>query len=128
SLLGSSAKIIHAPGCEILSPSMIVGRFSVRLHGNVTAPIAGEYHFSIESNDGVRIEIDGTRIIDDWTVGPRRKRDAMLALAKGAHAIVVEYFKGTRGLVTEGDAAELNRNVLRLYWSTRASEPRLVPQ
>jgi beta-glucosidase len=127
-LLGSTTEIIHAAGCEILSPAMIVGRFSVRLSGNLTVPTTADYHFSIESNDGVRVTLGNQRVIDDWSTGARRKREATLKLSKGPHAIMVEYFKGTRGLVTEGDAAEMNRNVLRMSWAPAGAELRPIPQ
>ena len=121
-------KVLHAKGCEILSPAMVLGRFSVRLHGSLKVDTAGDYQLVLESNDGARLMLDEKTVIDDWTMGPRRKRSAILHLDRGDHAICVEYFKGTRGLSTDAAAADANRNVVRLSWMcTGESEPRILP-
>jgi beta-glucosidase len=125
--VGSSTKVVYEKGCEILPLASVAGRFSVRAHGNLKVDLDEEYEFSLESNDGARLIIDGKMLINDWNTGARRKRDAKVKLTKGDHKIAVEYFKGTRGLVTEGDAAEMNRNVLRLYWSSAKSPSRIIP-
>ncbi len=125
--VGASTKIVYEKGCEILPLASVAGRFSVRAHGNLKVDLDDEYQFSLESNDGAKLIIDGKTLINDWETGARRKRETKLKLAKGDHQIAVEYFKGTRGLVTEGDAAELNRNVLRLSWSSSKSPSRIIP-
>jgi beta-glucosidase len=124
---GSSATIVYEKGCEILPLASVAGRFSVRAHGSLKVDLDDEYQFSLESNDGARLILDGQMLIEDWITGARRKREATLRLSKGDHQIAVEYFKGTRGLVTEGDAADLNRNVLRLSWSSSKSPSRIIP-
>ncbi len=41
--------------------------FSVRWTGNVTAPVTGSYRFQTQSDDGVRLWVGGTLVIDNWT-------------------------------------------------------------
>lgn len=49
--------------------SSLVGtdNFSIRFQGNVKAPQAGTYTFYTNSDDGVRLWVDGQLIIDNWT-------------------------------------------------------------
>jgi hypothetical protein len=41
--------------------------FSVRWTGQVLAPVSGTYSFSTVSDDGVRLWVNGTQIINNWT-------------------------------------------------------------
>ncbi|HEY1684333.1 MAG TPA: glycoside hydrolase family 3 N-terminal domain-containing protein [Tepidisphaeraceae bacterium] len=115
--VGTQAEIIYEKGCEILPTEQVAGRFSVKFYGNLRVDVAAEYTIELESNDGVRLQLDNKAIIDDWAVGPRRKRSVKLSLSQGNHPIHLTYFRGVRGLVTEGDEDSVNRNVLRLRWS-----------
>src|SRR5581483_389277 len=125
--VASSTRVLYAKGCEILSPAMVAGRFSVRLHGSLKVDVADEYELILETNDGARLSIDGSNVIEDWTMGVRRHRSAKLRLSKGDHSIQLDYFKGTRGLSTDAAAAEANRNVVRLSWKTDTSPVRIIP-
>ncbi len=50
-------------------PSNLVGsdNFSIRFNGNIKAPQSGTYTFYTDSDDGVRLWVSGTKIIDNWT-------------------------------------------------------------
>ncbi len=126
-LVSPKTKVLYARGCEILSPAMVVGRFSARMHGSLKVDVADDYELTLETNDGARLTIDGKIAINDWTTGPRRHRSAKLRLGKGDHAIQLDYFKGTRGLSTDAASAEANRNVVRLSWSNSSSPSRIIP-
>ncbi|MEG4225743.1 PA14 domain-containing protein [Microcoleus sp. N9_B2] len=52
----------------------------------------GFYNFISEADDGVRVYIDGVKVVDDWTESPDRN-DAFVAVPKGEHKVVVEYFE-----------------------------------
>ena len=100
------------------APSAKVGhdRFSARWTGFLVAPKTGRYQLAIDSDDGVRVWVDGKRVIDDW-VGHFVKRDvATVDLVAGAPtAIRVEYFQ------LDLDAS------LRLSWSTAGLAEEVVP-
>lgn len=51
------------------APAPKVGNdnFSVRWTGVISPPVSREYVFSTASDDGVRLYIDGKKIIDNWT-------------------------------------------------------------
>ncbi|HWB53036.1 MAG TPA: glycoside hydrolase family 3 C-terminal domain-containing protein, partial [Tepidisphaeraceae bacterium] len=121
------AKIIYEKGCEIMPTEQVVGRFSVKLYGGLRVDVGGEHTIELESNDGVRLKLDGKAIIDDWAVGPRRRRNIKIDLSKGNHEIDLTYFRGVRGLVTEGDEDAVNRNVLRLRWAQGNAKLSAIP-
>jgi len=53
---------------------------------------SGRYTFSTYSDDGVRLYVDGRRVVDSWRP-IRGYRSATLDLAAGEHTIVLEYFE-----------------------------------
>ena len=67
--------------------------FAVRFSGQFEAPVEGEYTFTIESDDGSRLWIDGRELIDNDGAHPRTARSANITLAAGSHALVLTYFQ-----------------------------------
>ncbi len=53
----------------------------------------GFYDFVSQADDGIRISIDGIKIIDKWQSQPFVRNDAYVLLAKGLHSIQVDYFE-----------------------------------
>jgi hypothetical protein len=66
----------------------------------------GTYRFSTYSDDGVRLYVDGDRVIDSWRP-MRGYRSATLELSEGRHTIRLEYFE-QRGIA-----------LVRLDWRPR---------
>ena len=80
--------------------------YSVRWTGAITAPTAGDYRFQTLSDDGVRLFIDDSPLIDDWTVHAAKPDFATIHFDAGSkHKIRLEYFQNNR------DA------IIRLTWS-----------
>jgi len=48
-----------------------------------------------EIDDGVRVSVDGVRIIDAWRSGTGTRSGQTTALSPGSHTIVVDYFEST---------------------------------
>jgi RHS repeat-associated protein len=69
--------------------------FSARWSGELLVPIAGAYVFAAESNNGVRLTVDGVRAIDDWSDATTVRASQPITLAAGPHRIVMEHFEGT---------------------------------
>ena len=78
-----------------------VDRFSVRWTGQVQAPLTGSYQFQTNSDDGVRVSLNGQQIIDNWTDhGPTINISAAISLSAGIkYNITVEYYENTGGAV-----------------------------
>jgi beta-glucosidase len=86
------------------------GWYSVRWDAALTAPATGVRRLGVEGNDGYRLWLDGTLLVDNW-----RKRSAgatlvPVALEPGSrHDLRLEYFENT------GSAR------VRLVWDTGAT-------
>lgn len=46
----------------------VIGDFSARWSGRLKAPVTGVYHFATLTDDGVRLYLNDTLIVDDWNV------------------------------------------------------------
>ncbi len=55
----------------------------------------GYYQFTTTSDDGVRVYLDGTKIIDNWLTGANWGGIAAADLVAGSHEITVEYYENT---------------------------------
>jgi hypothetical protein len=77
------------------SPAPEVKRdfFSARWTGTFTFA-AGRYAFTTFTDDGVRVYVDGTRIIDSW-LPMRGVRSSTINLSEGTHTVKVEFFERT---------------------------------
>ncbi len=91
--------------------------FSVRWVGQVAAPTTDTYTFSTISDDGIRVWLDGTLLIDNWTThAPTTDTAIPVALLAGElHDLRVEYFENAGGAT------------VRLHWATATSAAAVVP-
>ncbi len=71
--------------------------FSVRWTGKITAPETGLYVLGADHTGGLRVELDGKRLVDDWQDGENRFADAPMELEKDrVYSLVVESFQSAR--------------------------------
>jgi azurin len=71
-------------------------QFGAVFSGKITAPKDGEYAFSLAGDDGVRISIDGKRIVEDDGVHPASDlREGRTRLQAGEHDFRLEYFQAS---------------------------------
>ena len=56
---------------------------------------AATYKFTSTSDDGVRLYVDGTLVIDDWNIHPATEKSGEIALSAGNHTVQVRYFEDT---------------------------------
>ena len=72
--------------------------FSVRWTGTVTPKTSGEWVFTTVSDDGVRLWVNGRKVIDDWTGhGATEDKAAVTLLAGHRVPIRLEYYQGGGG-------------------------------
>ncbi len=74
--------------------SLPTNDFSVRWTRTVQLQ-PGDYRFTVTSDDGVRVYVDGRLLIDQWTDHPAQTFTAYLRLLAGEHLLVVEYYEHT---------------------------------
>ncbi|MCL2450593.1 MAG: PA14 domain-containing protein, partial [Polyangiaceae bacterium] len=83
------------------APGLGKENFSIRWTGNVVAPKAGKFRIVTNTDDGVRVLLDGNKVIDDWREHSQRMNEATVDLSAGPHPVVVEYFQGTGGATAQ---------------------------
>ncbi len=73
--------------------------YLVRWTGFITVPTTGNYQFGGHADDGVRIKINNTTVMEDWTGGAHPvEYGSSLALTAGVPVpITVEYYEATGG-------------------------------
>jgi len=62
----TSATLAHNWGSSSPDPSVPANLFSARYVRTVDLPAAGMYRFTVGSDDGQRLFVNGTNVIDDW--------------------------------------------------------------
>ena len=66
--------------------------FAARWTGELVAPFTGFYTFHTRNDDGVRLRIDGTLVIEDWSNHPPIENSGGLFLTAGRHSFVLEWY------------------------------------
>jgi len=87
----------NAPG-----PGVSKDNFSVRWTGKVQAPATGSYRFRTVSNDGVRLWVNGTQVINSWVdrSTTATKTSAAISLTAGQqYSITMEFYDATGAAV-----------------------------
>ncbi|HLF62163.1 MAG TPA: right-handed parallel beta-helix repeat-containing protein [Saprospiraceae bacterium] len=69
-------------------------QFAVRATTDITT-LAGEYLFQIESDDGIRLWLDGALVIERWDVHTPMIDEVTIPLLAGRHHVELEYFEAT---------------------------------
>jgi hypothetical protein len=75
--------------------SLPVDNFSARWMGDVYFS-AGTYNFFAKHDDGVRLWVDGTIVIDHWYDQPATTHSGTHTLSAGTHRVKVEYYEHTQ--------------------------------
>lgn len=75
--------------------------YSIRWSGTFTVPKSGRYSLVTQSDDGIRVYVDGKLWIDDFTVHAPRGQTEVIELTKGKHELKVEYFQGLYGAIAQ---------------------------
>lgn len=80
--------------------------FSARFTGTFYF-VGGKYRFTATSDDGIRVWVDGTKIVDQWHSTSARTYTADVDVGEGNHQIKIEYFE------------EKGAAVCKLRWTQR---------
>jgi YVTN family beta-propeller protein len=85
-----------SPGAGVNS-----NKFSVRWSGTVMAPTTGKYRFRTASNDGVRLWVNGVRVINNWTDhATTTNTSSDITLQAGvSYAVVMEFYDNSGNAV-----------------------------
>jgi glucose/arabinose dehydrogenase len=100
------------------SPAPGIGpdTFSVRWTGAVQVPADGTYQFYTQTDDGVRLWVDGVLIVDNFTRHAVTENSGAITLATGVrHSIRMDYFDSTSSAVA------------KLLWSGPTVSKAIIP-
>ncbi len=90
--------IDHEWGGDSPAPAISPDHFIARWTRSLSfAP--GEYELSVTADDGVRLVVDGVRVIDEWIDQSPTSYTATVLLDSGLHTVVMEYYENTGGAV-----------------------------
>jgi parallel beta-helix repeat protein len=93
-----------------------VDRFSARFRGGIVAPTTGVYTFKVRGDDGVRLDVNNIRIVNDWSDhSVRDARGTVPLIAGQAVPIQLEYYERA-GLAS-----------VKLEWSGPGVAEQVVP-
>lgn len=107
------AAIDHNWGTGSPATDLLRDNFSARWTQTITLD-EGEYRFTVSADDGVRVWLNGMRIIDSWRRAGLRTLSAHVYLATGQYEMAVEYFEAN--------------GVARIDFArARAGSPRALP-
>jgi hypothetical protein len=70
--------------------------FGIAYVGKFWIEIPSQYRFSLLSDDGAKLRIDGKLVINNDGVHPALAASAAATLTRGLHSIAVDYFQGPR--------------------------------
>lgn len=84
------------------------GQFSARWTRNVQFNSTGTYRFTATMDDGMRVWLDGNKIIDGWSDSQVRSISADVYVAAGEHRLKVEYYEARGDAVARFDWVQLN--------------------
>ena len=92
--------------------------FSARWTGKVKATVSGNYTFSTNSDDGVRLYVNGNLIINNWTDhGPTLNTSAAVNLTAGQqYDIKMEFYENGVGAIAQ------------LFWTPPGGSRVVLPQ
>lgn len=84
-----------------LDPGRRPEKFALLFRGYIQVPVDGVYHFFLVSDDGSRLWIGDTLVVDNDGLHGSAMAEGRIALAAGDHSIRVGYFQGTGGAELE---------------------------
>lgn len=98
------------------SPRQEMERFGFEYTGFIQVPETGVYAFFTESDDGSRLYIGDTLVVDNDGLHSMHEERGMIALAAGLHPIRVAFFEKTGG------------DELKVYYKSLKQEKQPIPE
>ncbi|MEY5026959.1 MAG: hypothetical protein RLZZ244_2487, partial [Verrucomicrobiota bacterium] len=97
-------------------PSMDVDNFSVRWTGQVVPAFTETYTFTTQSDDGVRLWVNGQQLVNHWDEHATAEDSGTIALQAGKpYDVKLEYFEAGFGAVC------------KLLWSSPSQPKQIIP-
>lgn len=85
----------YRPGTSNFNCNLTTETFSVRAKVRRNFTTSRTYDFTVGSDDGVRLYIDGKLVIDEWNEHPYATFTIPVYITSGYHNLVLEYYENT---------------------------------
>ena len=89
--------------------------YGCHYEGFLAAPEEGEYELSLESDEGARMHLDGTQVIEHWGAHTLAEKAIRIRLTAGPHPLKIEYYQALGGAA------------LRFRWTPPGGRKTVVP-
>jgi len=101
-----------------LAPAPRHDNVGLRFHGYLHVPRTGVYGFHLTSDDGSRLIVDDSVVVDHDGVHGASERSGWVALEAGFHSIELQFFQGRGGvaLALELEGPDLPRREVSAGW------------
>ncbi|MEV8508365.1 family 16 glycoside hydrolase [Actinoplanes sp. NPDC051475] len=90
-------KLLPAVDLRTAADFGLEDNFVAHVLGNLTVPADGSYTFRLTSDDGSRLTVDGTAVVDNDGLHGVESKDGTVALTAGHHSVFIEYFEAGGG-------------------------------
>ena len=74
----------------------VVEDFAIRFRGELAIDTPGLYHFGLYSDDGAKLYIDGTLVVDNDGIHTGKGKRGSITLSTGVYPVEIQYFQGPR--------------------------------
>jgi hypothetical protein len=112
---GQVANLNFAPTNTAFAGSRLASDFLAQFSGGIFVPISGSWTFYLKSDDGSRLYIDGSQVIDNDGFHGMIEKSGSVILSRGMHTIDVSFFQGSGGAGLE------------LAWSGPGTAKHIIP-
>jgi hypothetical protein len=97
-------------------PQLAADNFSVRWEGQLNPKFSEQYTFYTQSDDGVRLWVNGVQLVNNWTIHGVTENSGRIALKAGVPVDVrLEFYDGAQSAVC------------KLLWSSPSQPKQVVP-
>lgn len=105
---------VNFPEGRPMVPGAESDRFSLQVQGPFRATTAGHFTFTVASDDGAELFINGERVVDNRGEHPMREASGTVWLEAGDHQLALHYEQlgGAHGLVAWWSLADGDRRLL----------------
>jgi len=98
-------------------PSVGANNFSVRWTGEIEVAFTEKYTFYTNTDDGVRLWVDGKQLVNDWNDHGAEENSGTINLVAGQfYTVIMEYYENGGGAIAQ------------LSWSSPSTPKQLIPQ
>lgn len=97
-------------------PGGLIEWFGIKFVGKLIVETAGQYTFTIGSDDGSKLYIDDNLVVNNDGLHGYQERTGTVSLTAGEHKIRVDYYQGPRYEIA-----------LRLFWTKPSGQKEIVP-